>query len=270
MTLAAELDKRTEDDLRPLSDHDVPLEIRPFTASINRLLHRVVQSIDMQRRFVADAAHELRSPLTALSLQIESLKQVTNPQDSQQRLETVWQGMRRTRAMLDQLLTLARSQTHARQENRPVLLQRVFRSALEDIMPQAEARQIDIEVVAEEGLAVMAQEVDLIVLLRNLLDNAVRYNIEQGRVGILAEQHGQHIVLQVVDAGPGIPLDALEEVMNPFFRVLGTEASGSGLGLSIVKTIVERLGGTVSLANRPESDGVTGLVVKVVLPAASE
>ena len=235
--LASELDHRSEQDLHEVSEARLPSEIRPFVMAINRLLGRVTRSMALQRRFVADAAHELRSPLTALSLQAERLEAADMSVDARERLGTLQQGLRRARDLVAQLLTLARVQEPVTGKTTQVPLQPVLREVLEDLMPLAQAKQIDLGVVGQGRAVVFVQRDDLKTLLRNLVENAVRYTPRGGRVDVSVHVFPGQVVLQVDDTGPGIPEDERERVFDPFYRILGNDEVGSGLGLSIVRTI---------------------------------
>lgn len=270
-TLSEEIDQRGEQELHPLPQDGLPAEVRPFVVAINRLLGRVSQSMDAQRRFVADAAHELRSPLTALSLQAERLAGTEMSENARSRLATLRQGIERGRVLLEQLLSLARAQSSMPLPAAPVSVRRVYRHVLEDLMPLAEARHIDIGVEGDSDALVLANEVDLITLVKNLVGNAIRYTPEGGRVDLCVQTQGDSVILQVKDTGPGIAPEARSRVFDPFFRVLGNEAVGSGLGLSIVRTIAERIGAEVCLGYANEDAGAgagRGLNVTVRIPVA--
>ena len=182
--MASDIDHRNEGDLAALSETNVPSEIRPFVIAINQLLSRVGQSVAAQRRFVADAAHELRSPLTALSLQAERLADAEMSPEAQARLATLRQGILRNRCLLEQLLTLARIQEPSPEKSVPVSVQKVYRQVLEDLMPLAEVKNIDLGVVGGQDASVMATEVELYTLVKNLVDNAIRHTPHGGRVDL--------------------------------------------------------------------------------------
>lgn len=261
--LSIEIDQRGEQELHPIPPEPLPAEIRPFVEAINRLLGRVEQAMETQRRFVADAAHELRSPLTALSLQAERLEAAEMSANAHERLNTLRQGIERGRTLLDQLLALARAQALAITPNNTVSIQQVYRRVLEDLMPLAEEKGIDIGVVSDLDTQVFANEVDLITLVKNLVDNAIRYTPAGGRVDLRVLVTNGVTTLVVEDSGPGIPETELERVFDPFYRVLGSDEVGSGLGLSIVQAIAARIGAKVSLG--PVSDqSRSGLRVMVV------
>jgi two-component system OmpR family sensor kinase len=168
----------------PIAPGTLPSEIFPFVMAINRLLRRVEKSMDAQRRFVGDAAHELRSPLTALSLQAERLAAAEMSANAQERLKTLRQGIERGRALLDQLLALARAQAATNTSPSRLSVQEAYRRVLEDLMPLAEVKAIDIGVVCAVDAEVMVNDFDLMTLLKNLVGNAIRYTPAGGRVDL--------------------------------------------------------------------------------------
>lgn len=259
--LSTELKLRTESDFGQLDMAGLPSELEPLIGAMNRLLKRTGLALAQQGRFVADAAHELRSPLTAMSLQAERLAAAEMSDEGRQRMAALAAGLQRTRELLEQLLALARSQ--ARQRDAPVdcSLQDAVRAVLEDLVPLAEEKGIDVGVVQTRDLHVQAHPVDLKVLVKNLLDNAIRYTPDGGRVDITLMAVDGAAQLVVEDTGPGIPLADIDRVFDPFYRVLGNGQSGSGLGLAIVQSIAQQLGATVVLATRPGPDA--GLRVTV-------
>lgn len=247
--LAREIDGRSDQDLHALLSPQLPTEIRPFVNAINRLLARVAEAMDSQRRFVADAAHELRSPLTALSLQAERLAATELSDEARQRLQALRQGIERGRNLLEQLLALARAQTVNHTPVQPVSVRHVYRQVLEALMPLAQARNVDLGMIDGPDALVHVPELALFTLVRNVVDNAIRYTPEGGQVDLQVHAHARQVVLEVEDNGPGIPADERERVLDPFYRVLGTEQPGSGLGLSIVWTLAQRLGGRLELCD---------------------
>ncbi|MCS0584367.1 ATP-binding protein [Massilia pinisoli] len=263
--LSREIDQRAEQELHPVEDSHFPVEVRPFAVAINRLLARVGQSMDSQRRFVADAAHELRSPLTALSLQAERLADAEMSGLARERLTVLRQGIARGENLLDQLLTFARAQAAADLPKSPVSVQRVYRHVLEDLMPLAEAKNIDIGVEGAQDAEVCVGELDMFAMIRNLVDNAIRYTPEGGRVDLSVWMTAGCAVLCVKDTGPGIPACERERVFDPFYRTLGSKQAGSGLGLSIVRTIANRIGAEIRLGFT-DQEKQTGLTVTVLFP----
>ncbi|WP_397452659.1 ATP-binding protein [Pseudomonas sp. NA-150] len=263
--LSSEIDQRAEQALHPIEDQHLPSEVRPFVVAINRLLERVSQSMETQRRFVADAAHELRSPLTALSLQAERLAAADMSALAHERLLPLRRGIERGRNLIDQLLTLAKAQSSASVAPSRVSVHQVYRRVLEDLHPLAEAKQIDIGVEGERDVQVMINEIELITLVKNLVDNAIRYTPQGGRVDLSVVIDAGRALVQIKDSGPGINLDERERVFDPFYRTLGSHEQGSGLGLSIVKAIVDRIGGQVQLGLADEQHQ-RGLCVSLWLP----
>ena len=261
--LSKEIDQRAEQELHPVEDRHLPVEVRPFAVAINRLLVRVGQSMDSQRRFVADAAHELRSPLTALSLQAERLANAEMSDLARERLTVLRQGIERGRSLLDQLLTLAKAQSATDVPKSPVSVQAIYRRVLEDLMPLAEVKHIDIGIEGTQDAEVWASEMDMIAVVKNLVDNAIRYTPQGGRVDLSVEVAGSSIKLFIQDNGPGIPQVERDRVFDPFYRTLGSKQVGSGLGLSIVHTIARRLGAEIQLDYVDETLE-TGLRVTVI------
>lgn len=264
-SLSTEIDKRNEQDLHPIEDENLPIEVRPFIIAINRLLGKVAISMETQRRFVADAAHELRSPLTALSLQAERLSQTEISEQATERLATLRQGIERGRHLLDQLLALAKAQSIRTSRPTLVSVQYIYRRVLEDLMPLAEAKNIDIGVDSETDAEIFIPEVDAITLIKNIVDNAICYTPEGGRIDLLCIATEQNVSLQIKDSGPGIPPAEYERVFDPFYRVLGNNVIGSGLGLSIVKTIADQIGAQVQLSFSNE-ELKSGLCVSINIP----
>lgn len=265
--LSAEIDQRDEQALHSIEETHLPAEVRPFVVAINRLLARVDQSMDTQRRFVANAAHELRSPLTALSLQAERLHQTDMSGVARDRLLVLRRGIERGRNLLEQLLTLARAQATFVHPKASVSVQHSYRRVLEDLLPLAEARNIDIGVEGDAEVHVWANDIDLVTIIKNLVDNAIRYTPDGGRVDLSVGTSPTHTTLHIRDTGPGIPVAEREQVFDPFYRITGSEQTGSGLGLSIVKTLCLRLGAEIQL-DFSEPATHTGLCVCIRIPTA--
>ena len=268
--LAGDLDARRADELTPLPLAGMPSELHPFINSINGLLARIRLLMDQQRRFVADAAHELRTPITALSLQAENLDSVSLPEVARDRLAALRQGMRRTQRLLEQLLALARHEAPLveRCEMPLTALDGAAKEVVADLLPYAVDRGIDLGFQLVEPLAVRAEPVMLSTMVRNLLDNALRVTPRAGHIDVGVYREDELAVLQIEDSGPGVASPDLERIFEPFFRGSHPQGEGSGLGLSIVKRVVERLGGSITLEN---VGGATrsGLRVTVRLPSAA-
>jgi two-component system OmpR family sensor kinase len=263
--LAHDLDQRPQQDLRAIVEADVPSEIRPFVVAINGLLSRVAKSMELQRRFLADAAHELRSPLTALSLQAERLASSDLSNQARQRLDTLQSGLHRSRQLLDQLLALARAQESDKVQAPEVSVRRVAHQVIEDLMPLAQAKNIDLGMVSDQDICLTVPEIDLKTLVKNLLDNAIRYTPCGGKIDLHIQIFLDKSILEIEDSGPGIPEEERGRVFDPFYRILGNDEVGSGLGLSIVKTIADRLEAIVTLGYVQEAIKI-GLRVSVEFP----
>jgi two-component system, OmpR family, sensor kinase len=264
--LAKDLDQRAEQDLHEIDPANLPSEITPFVAAINRMLLRIDHSIELQRRFITDAAHEMRTPLTALSLQIERLAAAETPEQARARLSILKDGLNRASLLLNQLLALARAQQTSAQKRSEISVQLIFRRVLEDLMPLAQAKNIDLGVTSETDAWITAQEIDLTVLIKNLVDNAIRYTPQGGRTDLSIHVNKGEVLIQIDDTGPGIAKQERDRVFDPFYRVPGNDAAGSGLGLSIVKTIATRMNAQVNLSASSAYEKSSGLCVSVVIP----
>lgn len=256
--------RRPAEDLSPLPEGGVPQEVLPLVRELNLLFERVRLAFAAQQQFVADAAHELRSPLTALKLQAQALRRPGNgaPDPAVVRLN---EGIERAIQTLTQLLVLARQESAQGGGWQQVDLQEVARAAMGDVLPLAQARRIDLGLVTAEPLAVRGQREPLEILLRNLLDNAVKYAPAGGRVDLSLVTEDGAPCLVVEDSGPGIPPAERQRVFDRFYRVAGTEAAGSGLGLAIVQAIAARHGASVQLDG---SERLGGLRAQVRFTAA--
>ena len=261
--LSNEIDIRREADLQTFNTEGLPLEIKSFVLAINRLLEKIALSISVQRRFIADAAHELRSPLTALSLQAEHLSNAEMSTEADERVNALRKGLERSRHLLNQLLEFSRTHSINTRHVSKVSIKRIYRDVLEDLYPLAEAKKIDIGITNSDDVELMADETDLTILVKNLIDNAIRYTPDEGKVDLSTKWAANHVQLIVKDSGPGIPTEYRKRVMDPFYRSIGNKELGSGLGLSIVQQIVVKMGGEIRLEYSNQSDK-TGLTVIVI------
>jgi two-component system OmpR family sensor kinase len=256
---------RQADDLTEVSEAGLPEEIRPLVRELNLLFSRVRQAFDAQKSFVGDAAHELRSPLAALRLQAQGLQRATDDATRQVAVGRLTAGIDRAARLVEQLLMLARQQTSAATgiKLQPVNLSEIARLAMEDTASAAKARQIDLGLGhADEG-EIAGQSETLRILVRNLVDNAIKYTPPGGIVDLEVHRFVDRMMLTVDDSGPGIPEQDRERVLDRFYRVAGTETTGSGLGLAIVKSIADLHGATLSLSSSPR---LGGLRVEVRFP----
>lgn len=262
--LAESLDRQAADRPDTLPEHDLPDEITPFVQAINRLLGRIDGMIAKQRRFIADAAHELRTPLTALSLQAQNLARAPSREEMLERLAPLQAGIERARNLTVQLLDLARLQSG---EPMPVEvdIQAMARELISEFLPLAEANGIDLGMEGDDFQPVTADPHILRMILRNALQNAVRYTPRGGEVTLGTKGGDSQQCIEIVDTGPGIPPSQLDKVFEPFHR-LSSAIEGSGLGLAIAREAAIQLGGRIVLENR---ESRSGLVFRICLTSAS-
>ena len=249
------LDEQEAERLEALDEAGLPREILPFVQAINRLLLRVGDLMQQQRRFIADAAHELRSPLTALSLQIQNLEQVSSPAELQQRIQPLHLGIGRARQLAEQLLELARTQSVA-EPPEPVEVHSLVLQLLAEFHPYAEAGHIDLGLEDNARCIVSAHRESLRLILSNALDNALKYTPAGGSVTLHLSQKQNMAVIEVIDTGPGIPAVEFSRVFDPFYRIPGSPGVGSGLGLSIAREAAARNGGVMTLARGVDGVGL--------------
>jgi two-component system OmpR family sensor kinase len=255
---------RRADDLSPVSDADLPDEVRPLVPELNLLFGRVKTAFDAQQHFVADAAHELRSPLAALKLQVLSLERAADDGARAVAVGRLTAGIERATRLVEQLLVLARQEADD-SKLAPLDLTELARRTLGDMAGLAQARQIDLGLHHADQASVAGHPDALVILLRNLVDNAIKYTPAGGTVDVeLRRAANGAVTLCVDDSGPGISPEERERVFDRFYRVPGASAGGSGLGLAIIKAIAERHGATLALE---QSERLGGLRVRIEFPA---
>lgn len=265
--IGRDLSRRNADSLAPISGDDAPQEVSLLVRELNSLLGRMAAALQAQRYFVADAAHELRSPLTALKLQVHTLARAKSDEARELALARLRGGVDRAVRMLEQLLSMARQDPLATEDApQRVSLGGCVEQVAVDIMPLAHMKKIDMQYEGPSRQVTVHADADsLRILIRNLVDNAVRYTPENGQVRIQVGVDGGRGVLIVQDSGSGIAAENRSRVFDRFYRVAGTSASGSGLGLAIVKAIAERYHAKIELGDA----ALGGLEVKVVFPLAA-
>ena len=255
---------RQADDLSPVSDTGLPDEVRPLVQELNLLFGRVRTAFEAQQHFVADAAHELRTPLAALRLQAQSLDRADTPEARRVAVGRLTAGIDRATRLVEQLLILARQEATAAEgtatPTRPVDLADLARRTAADLAGVAAAKGVDLGLQQADPASVDGQPDALQILLRNLVDNAVKYTPDGGTVDISVLTGAGTVAVQVEDSGPGIPPDERERVFDRFYRVAGSEAAGSGLGLAIIKAIAERHGATLTLGSSQRLGGLMATV----------
>jgi two-component system OmpR family sensor kinase len=259
--------RRQADDLSPVSEAGLPDEVRPLVHELNLLFGRVRTAFDAQQNFVADAAHELRTPLAALRLQTQSLDRAADPEARKVAVGRLTAGIDRATRLVEQLLVLARQEASAANgiATRPVDLAELARRTVGDLVGLAQAKEVDLGLQHADPASIDGQPDALHILLRNLVENAVKYTPSGGTVDIAVRADKDTVDVVVEDSGPGIPPEERERVFDRFYRVAGSEAAGSGLGLAIIKAIAERHGATLKLDT---SERLGGLAATVSFPIA--
>lgn len=258
--LVRTLAEQDERNLAELSPRRVPQELLPLIHSMNGLLRRMRAAFDSQQRFVADAAHELRTPITAVKLQIENLRRKVagNAAEELQELEA---GVERLNRIVRQLLQLARQEaTPAEGSAESVDIAAIAKESVRSFVALAETRTIDLGMGEVQALSSRLDPNQLRIVLDNLLDNAVRYTPPGGRVDVTVREAEGTVLIEVSDSGPGIPSADLERVFSRFYRVRATGAEGSGLGLAIARAAAERCRASIELVNHSPAAGLTARV----------
>ena len=262
-TLGRQVAHRAPDNLAAIDVGSAPAEVAPLVADLNRLFERVRASIDNERRFTADAAHELRTPLAAIRAQAQVARGASADTERLHALDALIAGCDRATHLVDQLLTLARLEPERFHANRqPVDLRAIARDAVRDIAPLGLARSVDVVLAEGPAVPVHADARLLGILLRNLLDNAVRYSPAHAAVQLTVGLRDRAPFVAVEDAGPGVPAEARAELGQRFRRFADAETAGTGLGLSIVKRIAELHGANVVF----DTAAAGGLAVTVSFP----
>jgi two-component system OmpR family sensor kinase len=261
--ISRDLADRNADSLAPVDATGVPQEVSRLVTEVNSLMGRMVQALQAQKHFIDDAAHELRSLLTALTLQVKTLSRARDETARAQALARLQGGVDRASHLLEQLLALARQDPLS--EPFPgtlVSLADCVEQATEEMTPLALARQIELLFGTLPNTRVRADAESLRMLVRNLLDNAIRYTPEGGQVQVKLNTDDEHAVLCIEDSGTGISPENRERIFDRFYRVPGTNVSGSGLGLAIVKAIADRYHANLELGQA----ALGGLAIKVKFP----
>jgi two-component system, OmpR family, sensor kinase len=260
-TVARAAAAQDENTIGELPTKDIPTEISPLVVAVNTLLVRLRDAFASQRRFVQDAAHELRTPITAMTLQLENLKACPMDSETAAQVSQFEAGLKRTKRLIEQLLRLARQEAPQKADAASSIdLAAFLRELISDLMPCADHRDIDLGFTVDINATVRANPHELRSLLHNLLDNALRYTPEHGVVDVRLFTDGGKIVVEIVDSGPGIPPDLLPRVFDRFFRIEGSDTEGSGLGLAIAKHAAERNRIDLHLDNRIERSGLVARV----------
>ncbi len=277
-----QLAMRNPDNMEPLDSNRVPKEILNVVEAVNALLARLDQALERERRFTADAAHELRTPLAAIRIHAQNLQQQLHQQLHQQLQrqqpldqknqqatssspQQIITGVDRMTHVVEQLLALSRLEFSKKIKTESLDLSKLLRQTMAEMAPLSLDRQQHFELNSAQPCIIKGNGDSLVMLCRNLLDNAIRYTPEAGQINVSITKKDRLICLSVADTGPGIPPQEYQKVLQRFYRLAGQTINGSGLGLSIVQQIVDQHGAHLSL--HPSGLADTGLEVRVCFSA---
>ncbi|MGI9026344.1 MAG: sensor histidine kinase [Burkholderiaceae bacterium] len=268
--LEADAARRSIGNMQPLDPRSAPAEVRGLIEAINHMIARVAQAIDMQRHFLANAAHQLKTPIAGLRLQAQLALKAEASGPAHDSMREVERRATHSAHLIEQLLTLAHAESS--DDSLPVSeidLAQVAQQVIERRLPDAIARRIDLGFEGDGKVCVIvANEVLVGELLGNLVDNGLRYGHGGGHVTVVLERDEHGITLAVSDDGAGLPTEQREQVFRRYWRSDAASSEGAGLGLAIVKEIAERYRGTVAIVSRPEFDG-TRVEVRFATDAAA-
>ncbi|MDB6063601.1 MAG: two-component sensor histidine kinase [Verrucomicrobiaceae bacterium] len=258
--LSHAVSQRAPNALSPLNEVSLPPDLKPLVHTLNELLGRLDGALKQQRHFVADAAHELRTPIAALQLQLDLLQRSHTQQDRDLSISALYKGVGRAKHLITQLLLIARSEARQTDDfTATIALEKIGKEALERHLPMARARNIDLGVTRMSADDFDCVPSDIEIVLDNLLSNAIRYTPPGGKVDLAIYRENKKTILEVIDSGVGIPHEERARIFDRFYRVLGltddTTPEGSGLGLAIVKTICDRDGATITVDSGPQGLG---------------
>ncbi len=253
---------REPNSLQPIVLSDLPQELEPVQAALNRMLEQLHQLLAREQRFIADAAHELRTPLAVLKIHAENAMQANEPAERDQALQHLRRGVERATRLISQMLTLARLADDQQRQRVPVALLQSCRDAVAELLPLALRRDQELELVSDGSLPeqVEMEPGSLGMLLQNLVGNAIQHTPDGGRILISLQQQADQLVLRVEDSGSGVAPADRERLLERFHTQGNSQ--GAGLGLSIVQRICERHQGTLVLGD----SALGGLLVKITLP----
>jgi two-component system sensor histidine kinase TctE len=265
---------RRPDDLSPIDARQVPEEISPLVGSLNDMLERLSQTIEMQKRFIADAAHQMKTPLAGMRMQSELALREVDPAQIHRSLEQLATSSESATRLVNQLLALARAeyQPQAGVALEELDLNAAARAIVQEWVQASFASRIDLGFEAPSGAILTAGNALMLrELLSNLIDNALRYSHEGSSVTVRVRQEDDCAVLEVEDTGPGIAPAERANVFERFYRILGNRAPGSGLGLAIVREIAQQHGAEIDIFNNPRSTApkLPGCLFRLTFPARS-
>jgi two-component system, OmpR family, sensor kinase len=258
-TLSADISRRSVDAKDALSMTGVPTEIAPLVSAMNTLIGRHHQALETQRRFVSDAAHELRTPLAAIQIQVDNLQAQDLPKPTREASEDLLDGIRRATYSVNQLLIMTRADASMESQPEPIEAAVLIQMTVSAAASIAATKGVQLITDIDEG-RVTVRSSDAQLVLSNLVDNAVRYTGPGGRVNVTGKRTDSAFEIRIVDTGCGIPNEALPHIYDRFFRAAPPDIEGTGLGLAIAKAAADRNGMQLQIRNRKDADGVTATV----------
>ena len=248
--LTSDIQSRESNNLKPFSVKKMPSEIRPLGLSLNTFMGKVSDTIGLLKRFTSDAAHQLRTPITALKLQLSLIELAKSNEERQSAIQNLKAGIDRSEQLVSQLLTLARIEPNNQiKEFKPFNLLPLIKESIQELLPFAHEKSIDLGVIIAEDAEMIGVKQDIKVLINNILDNAIRYTPNFGKVDVSIISNSNKIIFEVCDTGPGIKNDDFERVFERFYRGDNKDTKGSGLGLSIVQEIAIQHSAKIQLSN---------------------
>jgi two-component system, OmpR family, sensor histidine kinase QseC len=258
--LGAQLSARSANMLNPIEQHDAPAEVAPLIDALNGLFARIDAMVHAERRFTADAAHELRTPIAAIRAQAQVALAESDDTARRHALAATLEGCDRATRVVEQLLTLSRLEAGAAVATQPVDLAALARRVVGELAPEALAKQQDLGLDADAECHVSGDETLLAILVRNLIDNALRYSPAGARINVTLRATPQQVTLSIEDSGPGLDAQQIERLGQRFQRGLGHQESGSGLGWSIVRRIADAQGLRVAVARSATLGGLAATI----------
>lgn len=265
--LQQRLRARRPDDLSPIDEGAAPSEIAPLVGAMNELLDRLSANVQAQKRFVADAAHQLKTPLAGLRTQAELALRDASPDEMQASLRQLIMGSERATRLVNQLLLLARAENPHSAGLTSTDLNTIAHEQTLQWVPQALNLNTDLGFEGVHSpLLIAGNDILLAELLNNLIDNALRYTPSGGHITVRVRRSAKHAILEVEDSGPGIAIEERERVFDRFYRVLGTQAEGSGLGLAIVREISQKHHAQVHILEGTSHSDLSGTCIRVQFP----
>ena len=264
---ATELRERDPANLEPLQLETTPTELEPLVDAINQLFKKLEDALERERRFAGDAAHEMKTPISAIKTLSQTLKNVNDPQKVTEIADNIIIGVDRATHIIDQLLTLSRTVPDAMQSTAQQLnLSSVAAETIAELTPRALESKKTIALQCKDNIQTHASKTAVQIILRNLLDNAINYTPDGTSIKVIISQNPNQTVLTVEDNGGGVEPQHLGHLTKRFYRIYGNDVNGSGLGLNIIDKLINLYGGEISIDNALSTNDQMGLTVKLTLP----